>query len=291
MSLENNFFKDIQQESPFDFSRHSSIGVGGCAKTAYYPNSISQMKALLTWLYEEKISYYVVGNMTNILPTDKTTDTVIVCTKKLTGMQAQNCVFVEAGVMSGCFLNGCREAKKSGAEFLVGIPCTLGGALYMNAGVKERYIAEIVESVLVFREGKMELLSQKECGYSYKTSSFMDGKSVILGATLHLTDGDRERIEKEKRYFLEKRAHLPKGKSMGCVFKNPNGETAGALIEKAGLKGARFGGAFISNTHANFIINDKNATAADVKDLIALIKKTVFEKYKVSLEEEIRYLR
>ena len=290
MSLQNSFLEDIQQEIPFDFARHSSIGVGGHAKIAYYPKNIFQMKALLSYLNESKTTYYVVGNMSNVLPCDEDTDKVIVCTKGLTGMQVNNCVFVEAGVMSGAFLNACREARKIGAEFLVGIPCTIGGALYMNAGVKERYMAEIVESVLVFKDGKMELLSQKECCYGYKKSSFMDGKSIILGASLRLQNGDSEVIEKEKRYFLEKRAHLPKGKSMGCVFKNPNGATAGALIENVGLKGCRIGGAFISNAHANFIINDKNATSTDVQALIALIKKTVFEKYKIQLEEEIRYL-
>ncbi len=286
-----NKFTNVDTEIPFSFSKHSSIGVGGNAKIGYFPKTIPACTALLCYLRKENIHYQVVGNMTNVLPMDGERDTVIVCTKKLNGTQTGKSIFVEAGVMSGAFLNACRSAKLSGGEFLVGIPCTIGGALYMNAGVREGYMADIVDSVLVWREGKTEILSLSECAYSYKHSVFMQNKDVILGATFRLTESDSGKIEEKKRYFLEKRAHLPKGKSMGCVFKNPSGYFAGGLIENAGLKGFRIGGAHVSKTHANFILNDKNATAKDIMSLITLIKKRVFEKYNVELQEEIRYLK
>ncbi len=280
----------IEVENFFDFSRHSSIGVGGKVAQAFFPKNIPEISALLCFLSEKELPYTVVGNMTNLLPPDSGFEKIVISTKKLNGIQGGGGLFAEAGVMSGSFLNACREAKKTGGEFLVGIPCTLGGALYMNAGVKEGYIAEIVDSVLVWREGKTTLLSVEECGYSYKNSVFMQNKDVILGATFRLKEGSIEEIERKKRMLLERRAHLPKGKSMGCVFKNPKGFFAGALIEDAGLKGARIGGAAVSETHANFILNDKNATANDIRLLIGLIKKTVFEKYSINLEEEIEYL-
>ena len=118
----------------------------------------------------------------------------------------------------------------------------------------------------------------------------MDEGGVIIGATLRLKAETEEKIIERERYFAARREKLPKGKSMGCVFKNPDGVSAGELIEKSGLKGLRVGGAHVSVEHANFIINDKRATAKDVKALIAIIKNAVLSQYNVRLEEEIRYL-
>ena len=160
----------------------------------------------------------------------------------------------------------------------------------MNAGVSGKYIAEIVEKVLIYREGERYELSQTDCGYAYKQSVFMDGKSVILGAKLNFTPSEKERIQRERERYQKRRAHLPKGKSMGCVFKNPVGFSAGELIDDAGLKGLRIGGAKISEEHANFILNDNHATAQDIRALIGVMKKVVFAKHKIRLEEEIRYL-
>jgi UDP-N-acetylmuramate dehydrogenase len=199
-------------------------------------------------------------------------------------------VFVYAGVTSREFLRACKRENRCGAEFLIGIPCTLGGALYMNAGAGGKYISEIVESVMVFRGGKECVLSLKDCEYDYKHSIFMQNDDVILGASLRLEKSSLEEIEKEEQYYLFRRKHLPKGKSMGCVFKNPPNAYAGDLIERSGLKGLRIGGAKVSNEHANFIINEGNATSSDIKSLIALIKNAVRSQYGVCLEEEICYL-
>jgi UDP-N-acetylmuramate dehydrogenase len=179
----------------------------------------------------------------------------------------------------------------TGAEFFAGIPCTLGGMLYMNGGVGGRYVADIVKTVRVIRNGVAVDLTVEECEYSYKNSAFMRTNDFILGALLRLEKSDKQTIEEEIRRWLAKRAHLPKGKSMGCVFKNPQGVSAGALIEGAGLKGARVGGAKVSELHANFIINDKNATAEEIRALIHKIKTAVYKTYGVSLEEEIRYIK
>ena len=281
----------IHTEKPFALSAHSTVGVGGNARLALFPKTIVETIALLNVLKEENIRYYVVGNMSNLLPCDEDTETVIVCMKKMTGLEiGANGAFAEAGVSSGMFLNACRKAEKSGGEFLTGIPCTIGGALYMNAGVSGRYIAEITDGVLVWLDGDVLQLPVSECGYAYKNSIFMQNGGVILGASFRLTERSEQEIEAEREKYMEKRKHLPKGKSMGCVFKNPDGQIAGELIEKSGLKGKRIGGAYISESHANFIINDNGATAADIRKLIALIKQTVFEKHNILLEEEIRYL-
>lgn len=277
-------------QQPFDFSKNSSIGCGGFATVAFYPNSVAELIALTEELKKDGVRYHVLGNLTNVLPPDDATDSVIVSTKRVDGIVIGENVFVYAGVTSGALLRACRREKRLGAGFLSGIPCTLGGALYMNAGAGGKYISEIVENVMVLREGKKYILPLKECDYAYKHSVFMQNDDVILGATLRLERATEEEIEKEEKHYLGKRRHLPKGKSMGCVFKNPAGKNAGDLIERSGLKGFRIGGATISQEHANFIINEGNATSTNVKALITLIKNAVRLQYGVCLEEEIRYL-
>lgn len=283
-------YETFSHKTDFSMSKHSTVGCGGNARTVFYPQSVAEAKALLSKLEGDKIPYYVIGNMSNVLPPDEGTETPLVCTANLNGVTVGEGAFVYAGVKSGALLSICKRNQKSGVEFLYGIPCTLGGALFMNAGAGGTYIDEIVESVLVYHKGETKLVSRKDCGYSYKHSVFMKNGAVILGAALKLTDATDEEIEKKESFFKARRAHLPKGKSMGCVFKNPDGFSAGDLIERSGLKGLRMGGAYVSNEHANFIINDKNATEKDIKTLIMLIKNAVLAQYAIWLEEEIRYI-
>ncbi len=283
-------YGSFTQETPFSFSNNSSIGCGGLAKVVYYPQSVVELCTLIDCLKKDGVGYYVLGNLTNVLPPDWDSDSVIIRTRNLNGILFSREIFVYAGVTSGAFLQACKRNRKTGGEFLCGVPCTIGGALYMNAGADGHYINEIVESVLVYNDGKTRIVPLDECQYSYKHSVFMENGDVILGATLRLQDGALEEIEERKRYYIERRAHLPTGKSMGCVFKNPDNRSAGELIEKSGLKGMRIGGAVVSEKHANFILNDNNATSADIKGLITLIKNAVFAQYGIVLQEEIRYL-
>ncbi len=277
-------------EGSFCFSACSSIGCGGFAKAAYFPRTTLETAGLIRALNEENIPYLTLGNLTNVLPPDEGTEKVVVSTKRLRGVEIGEKAFVLAGTGSGEFLSAAKKAGLAGAEFLCGIPCTLGGALYMNAGAGGSYIAEIVERVLVLRKGKTEYLSVDDCQYAYRRSVFMQNDDVILGAELRLQPASEEEIARRHAYYLERRAHLPTERSMGCVFKNPEGKFAGDLIERSGLKGFRIGGARVSQKHANFIINDGGATAKDIRALIALIKGAVHAQYGVQLEEEIRYL-
>ncbi len=283
-------YSQIAFVSPFDFSLQSSIGCGGKSAVAFYPDTVEKLRMLLLGLQGEGIKYCVLGNLTNVLPPDGESDFVVVSMKKLNGITVGEHIFAYAGATSGALLRFCKRENRGGAEFLNGIPCTLGGALYMNAGAGGEYISEIVESVLVLRRGELQTLSQEECGYAYKKSIFMENGDVIVGAALRLNACTAKQISEREQYFLERRIHLPKGKSMGCVFKNPEGVSAGALLEGSGLKGLRIGGAKISTEHANFIINDGNATAKDIRTLITLAKNAVWAQYRILLEEEIRYL-
>ncbi len=293
MNIKNRFFdySAYTQEKPFSFAKNSSIGCGGTSETAFCPKSVAELTSLVNRLKKDEIAYYVLGNLTNVLPPDGGTNRAIIRTKNLNGIAfTENGAFAYAGVNSGALLSACRRESKSGAEFLYGVPCTLGGALYMNAGAGGTYIDEIVESVLVLRDGKTQLLKKADCGYTYKHSAFMENEDVILGAALRLKKGTAEEISENESYYANRRKHLPKGKSMGCVFKNPKNAFAGDLIERSGFKGMRIGGAKVSEEHANFIINDAGATAGQIRSLITVIKNGVFAQYGVQLEEEIRYL-
>ena len=289
-----NGYEKFIAKSHFDFSKNSTIGCGGSARMAFYPQTLGELSSLLQQLKADEIRYYVLGNLSNVLPPDGASRRVVVKMSQFQEVDTTDGVYVSAGVTSGLLLRVCKLLNKSGAEFLAGIPCTIGGALYMNAGVSGNYIAEIVESVTILRDGKKIELPINECEYAYKSSVFMKNDDVILGARLKLADSSKERIDSQTQYFLKKRAHLPKGKSMGCVFKNPinaaPNQTAGALIEGAGMKGLRFGGAVVSDLHANFILNDGGATSAQVKTLAEIVKNAVYAQYKVRLEEEIEYL-
>ena len=283
--------KNYVLEKPFDYKKHSSIGSGGYAPVAYYPKTVNELAELVNALETERIPFTVLGNLTNVLPPDGESQTQIISTKLLADIeQTENGIYALAGVKSGALLKACKLWGLSGVELLEGIPCTLGGALFMNAGVSGKYIADIVESVTVVRGGELLELKKEDCRYFYKSSIFMQSGETIVGAKLRLTEASQEEIEKAIGFYRQRRAHLPKGKSMGCVFKNSENNVAGKLIEGAGLKGLRVGGAVVSKLHANFIINDNGATAADIKSLIQIVKNAVFAQYKIRLEEEIRYI-
>lgn len=280
----------FSHELSFDMAKHSTIGCGGRAAIAFCPQSIAEVKALLAKLDVDNIPYYVIGNMSNVLPPDTDTTIPLIYMKNLNGITLADRSFVYAGATSGALLSMCRRCGKSGAEFLSGIPCTFGGAIYMNAGAGGHYVNEVVENVLVYHKGNTQLISCEDCDFAYKHSIFMENGSVILGATLRLNDATETQIGERERYYKSRRAHLPKGKSMGCVFKNAQDKSAGDLIERSGLKGLRIGGAVVSAEHANFIINDGTATAKDIKTLVSIIKAAVLAQYGIRLEEEIRYI-
>ncbi len=280
-----------EYEQNFDFSKHSTVGVGGVAKIVFYPKSLKEMTRLCDFFTDNEMEFLVLGNISNTLPPDGVFEKPIISTKKLNSIEFSGGVFVEAGVTSSAFLNACQVAGRSGAEFLAGIPCTIGGAVYMNAGAGGKYMSDIVKKVLIYKQKRLCLVNKRSCRYAYKKSVFMENDAVILGVELELENSDSETVLAIRKNILQNREVLPKGKSMGCIFKNPLGESAGRLIEECGLKGEREGGAVVSRLHANFIINEGGATQKDFLKLIERVKKEVFARLGVILEEEIRVIR
>ena len=285
--------KDCKIEEDFDFSEHTTIGVGGKAESAVYPCSVEAMVSAIAFFKENGIPYIILGAGANVLPSDKGFSGAVLKTDflneiKITG---ENKIFAECGVRVSKLLNFANESSMGGISFMAGIPASVGGAVFMNAGISEGHIGDKIGRVLAISpNGEVVWLSKSECCFSYKRTFFSEEGFTVLGAELNLEFCEKESAKQEIARVLQNRKRLPRGKSMGCVFKNPNGVSAGALIEKVGLKGTRKGGALISPLHANFIINTGGAASSDITDLIGLMKREVYAYSKIRLEEEIRYI-
>ena len=158
----------------------------------------------------------------------------------------------------------------------------------MNAGVSGAAIGTDIAYVRIY-DGKSHVLTREMCDFAYRHSTMRDIKALILSIIVNVCDSSVEEIEERLAFYRQRRSHLPKGKSCGCVFKNPDGMSAGYLIENAGLKGFRIGGAYVSERHASFIIND-GGLAVDVKALIEVVKSKVLERFGILLNEEVVYI-
>lgn len=275
----------------FRFDGYTTLGVGGGAPLALFPRCAEELSALVCFLQSERLPYRVVGNGSNILAADAGFRGAVVAASRMRGIRCQGeLAEAECGVSVSALLRVCAEHGLGGIGFMAGIPAAVGGAVYMNAGAQGRCIAECIESVRIAEGGRVFELKAGECGFSYKHSAFMESGSCILSAKFRLQKGAVQSILSDIRAALRRREGLPRGKSCGCVFKNGSGYTAGELIERAGMKGAACGGAFVSGAHANFIINGGRASAADCLALIGRIRAAVAASSRILLQEEICYI-
>lgn len=277
--------------APFSFQKNTTVGIGGEAPLALYPESEDRLTAVLGVLSETHIPYVMLGRGSNVLVSDSGFSGVVVSTSRVGLIRTRGeILYAECGAGLEKVLAVAKRNGLGGISFLCGIPASVGGALYMNAGVKSGYIGDRVHSVTVFSAGEKKEFTAEECGFSYKHTRFMEEPCVILSARLRLVRYSAEKSEAEYAEYKRARGHLPKGRSMGCVFKNPQGFSAGLLLERAGMKGESCGGAVVSDKHANFIINRGGATAQDVVSLIKRMKNRVFSETGIELMEEIRYI-
>lgn len=280
----------IKIVSPFRFSENTTYGLGGTAIAAYMPKTPYEAKIAYDRLLANSIPFEILGNGSNVLASDKGISGAVISTKELRGIIRldKNRLLCLAGTRIWELLAYCKKYKLGGMEYLSGIPATVGGAAFMNAGVSGMAIGSNIESVRVYN-GKLRVLSCEMCNFAYRHSTMRDIKGLILSIIVNVNDSSVEEIEEHIRHYRQRRRHLPKGKSCGCVFKNPDGISAGYLIENTGLKGLRLGGAYVSPQHASFIVND-GGTADDVRALIILVKNKVFEKFGILLDEEVVYI-
>ncbi|NPV69420.1 MAG: UDP-N-acetylmuramate dehydrogenase [Firmicutes bacterium] len=275
-------------------SRHTSFKIGGPADLVAIPSSVDDLRTVLAFCTSESLPWFVMGNGTNLLVRDKGIRGVVI---KLAGTLDRLEIAGEtltAG--SGALLRKTSEAAAArglaGLEFTHGIPGTVGGAAVMNAGAYDGEMKDVIESVELLSpgDGRVVVLEAAALGFAYRKSVLQDRSDIVLSATMRLKRGDRpailERMSDLDRRRREKQPlDLP---SAGSVFRRPEGAYAGPLIEGAGLKGHRIGGAEVSTVHAGFIVNRGGATADDVLEMITFIRDAVLRKYGVELTPEIK---
>lgn len=283
-------FQGIEWEKNFSFARHTTVGCGGNAALAASPHSAVGAAELLAFLGKEKIPFCFLGAGANVLPRDGFFEGVVVRFHRLRELRlsGEETLYAGGGVTGGALLKFAATHLLGGFERFTGIPMSVGGGIAMNAGVADGHFSDVTVCVYGVEGGVLRKFSLSECAFAEKTSVFQSGIAVV-GAVLRGKRTSPEEIAAARARFRAARAHLPAGRSMGCVFVNPPDRSAGRLIEACGLKGARVGGAVVSEKHANFILNE-GATSAEISALIAFVKEEVFRQTGVLLREEIRRL-
>jgi UDP-N-acetylmuramate dehydrogenase len=302
----------IKEKIPL--KEYTTFKIGGPARYFFVAKSKEDLKNAILWAKKKKLPFFILGGGSNVLFSDNGFDGLVIKLQNTQYEIRNTKIVAEAGVPLQKLVLELARRGLSGLENLAGIPGTLGGAIWGNAGAFGREIGNLVEEVKVLDVGSSKLevkkLKNKGCKFGYRGSVFKRRKNwIILEATLKLKKGKKKEIEEKIKEILKLRKEKQplEFPSAGSVFKNVSIEKvpkeirekfkekikngflpAGVLIEAAGLKGFQIGGAKISEKHANFIVNVGNAKASDVKELIEKIKKEVKKKFKIQLEEEIK---
>lgn len=276
-------------------SRHTTFRIGGPADMFVSVKSADEAAELIKLAKKNDVPYMVMGNGSNMLVGDKGLRGLVL--QIGAGMSAVEIdgitVKAEAGVYMSRLAALILKAELTGFETLSGIPGTLGGGIFMNAGAYGGEIKEVIKNVTYIDEnGELNTISRDECGFGYRTSVFNRGGKYIVSAELELKKGSYDDIKAAMSDYNQRRndkqpLSVP---SAGSTFKRPEGYFAGKLIQDAGLMGYCVGGAKVSEKHAGFVVNDGGATAADVLELIEHVQKTVKEKFGVELEPEVRLI-
>ena len=276
-------FGDLEHVFDFRLGKATGFKTGGNADLLIYPDSVERFKALLEYLKDAP--HFVIGSGTNLLVSDKGYRGVVISTKKLNKIKTNGNILVcESGVKLSSAVRVAVENSLSGLEFASDIPGTVGGLVAMNAGCYNKSCEDAV-CYVVAENG---VYNKAGCEFSYRRSRFLSGEAVFVAA-FKLKNAEEEVIEyKLDRFKSARRKTQPRGNSCGSVFLN-EGYFAGKIIDQAGLKGARIGGAFVSEQHANFILSD-GGCSQDIHDLILHIKKKVYIETGIELHEEVRYL-
>lgn len=278
-----------------DMKKYTTYRAGGKAKLMVFPKNIEDLIKLLKYIKKNNIKYKVLGKGSNVLFSDSLYDGIIIKLDEFKNIEIND---TEIKVGAGYSLIGlslkCARMGLSGLEFASGIPGTIGGAVFMNAGAYKSDMGYIVKEVKVLTPDlKIKTLSNKEMDFHYRTSFLAKNPDYIcLEATLSLEKGNRDLIlevisDRKRRRLESQPLEFP---SAGSVFRNPEGDYAGRIIEEMGYKGKRIGAAKVSDKHANFVINVGNAKGDDIKKLILEIQTKVKEEYGIELKIEQEFV-
>ncbi len=287
---------DVLEDVPLN--KYNTYHIGGITKYLVSPLSINDLVEVIKILDENKVPYFILGNGSNVVLSSKKFEGAIIRLNNIAGIAIHpelSRAYAEAGAMFPKLVMESIEKGLTGLEFAGGIPGTIGGSIYSNAGAYNACIMDYVESVTVLNKETYEIeeLEHEDITYSYRNTMFKEEKKyIVLSAKFYLKPGEKANslaiLEDRKRRRLESQPlEYP---SAGSVFRNPDGDFAGRIIEECNLKGTSIGGAEVSEKHANFIINKDNATSDDVYELINLVHDTVLEKTTVDLKIEQEFI-
>lgn len=287
-------FPDIQILEHEPLSKYTNTKTGGPADYLAFPKTVDQVSQLLSWADQQDMALTVVGNASNLIVRDGGIRGLTVILTKMKEIQVSgNQVTAEAGAALIETTEVAYQASLTGVEFAAGIPGSVGGAVFMNAGAYGGEISEVVSKVQILtRQGEIRTLTNHELNFGYRHSSIQDYDDIVLSATFNLQPGNagkiRARMDELNRLRASKQPlEYP---SCGSVFKRPTGYFTGKLIHESGLQGFQIGGAQVSRKHAGFIINVGGATATDYLNVIHHVQETVFEKFGVHLQTEVRII-
>ncbi len=276
-------------------SRHTTFRIGGPADFYLCPHSTKEVQEIVEICKEENLPYFVLGNGSNLLVSDKGYRGVVIqLWKNFSDITVKDCcIQAKAGALLSKVAAEALEAGLTGMEFASGIPGTIGGAAFMNAGAYGGEMKDIIKSVKVLdTQGEVRVLPKEELKMGYRTSIVKEKGYTVLSVELELSKGNREEIRNTMEDLKERRTskqplEMP---SAGSTFKRPEGYFAGKLIMDSGLRGFSVGGAQVSEKHCGFVVNKGGATAMDVLNLIREVQRRVKEQFGVELETEVRFL-
>lgn len=289
----NKICSGIIENEPMN--KRTTFRIGGAAQIFTEPESSDEICNVIKLCRNKNVPYIIIGNGSNLLVGDNGIDGVVIhIGNKFANVTVDgNTITAQSGILLSRLANTAKQNSLTGIEFASGIPGTLGGAIFMNAGAYGGEMKDIVQSVTYADEnGDIRTVSGKDADFGYRHSIFSDKKYAVLECTIKLERGDINQISELMKDYTKRRndkqpIDMP---SAGSTFKRPEGHFAGQLIENAGLKGISVGGAQVSEKHAGFIVNKGRATSSDVVNLIELVKNKVFENSGVMLEPEVKII-
>lgn len=282
----------IELKENYEIKNMTTFKVGGVANAVYFPKNITE----LIYLLNNETNYIVLGSCSNILFSSQGYDGTIISTSKMSHFEINGTkITADCGVKGPIISKKAQEANLSGFEFMIGFPGSIGGNLFMNAGAHKQWISDTLIQVCVFDKNTNEIiyLSKSDLNFDYRYSTLQEGRYIVLSAEFRLEKENSDKIKELMNRNLEFRKDIQPALSYpnaGSVFKNPENDSAGRLLDKAGVKQITLNNVEVWSKHANFIINKGNATSEEILEAMYLMYSKVKEQYTIELKPEIRFI-
>ena len=289
----HNSLPDLDIKENWPLNNLCTLRVGGKAEFFVSPNSIEEMRILYNLALNEGCDIYILGGGSNVIFPDGLVKGIVISTLNLNSFawRTELTADIDAGFKLPLILKNLREKNLAGMEFAAGIPGTLGGAISGNAGAGDHGVCELVDEVVTLEsDGEIKTWPNNKINYSYRRCSLSDEKRIIISARMTFRKSNPKDIEVFESFMLRRGSQPHAFGNAGCTFKNPEGYSAGKLLDECGCKNLCVGDAIVSDQHANFILNRGNAKSSDVVELIKICSKKVYDSTGIKLEPEIKIL-